>query len=1799
MEEQKRPALKLVGVTENKRPPLNLITDLEKKKSGIESPIGGQPLNSGSNLFQSSVNTKQPSVLTDKGLQSYRPTKYIKPAAKPKNLQEAVDDDNNYLGAVYNQLISSGSDFVGGMTRLIAKSNPYNTPILANSADQLAEKSTSSTESLRTNSSSKKYEEGLQSGFDLSNGFSMDDVKSLPLMISRFAADVGLSIPTGGASFIAQGYSQGLKEYDKATEGQEVNQDTRDLFGMGYSLINGAADMISIGAIMKNPIAAKGVKKLIFGKAIQELAKHEGKITADVIEQSFTKIVKQSFNKIKTVGIKAASSAAIEGSTEAGQGGLSDALKLLTNKLSDKDVFNKQEVTEDFLKNRLNDFGGGAVMGSVLGGITHGLKSSDDYIAERVAQSATLQELEGIKADLALEVENGTMDAGRAEILISSVDRYVQASSKLPKDLSAKQRKKALEAVIKRDEVNAIIKQTQEQSKSADEALAPQTQQEIDLLEAKKASLNDNVVEATTDEKFTYSVDPETGKWYKQLGEDGQPEEITKQQYELEKQVTPKEIINNKDTPELIPEQTIPNSENGLSIDEINKIPKGELHQDISKLREGISKEGIKEPIVLKYYAKDNAVRVLEGHHRIAAANELGIKNIPIKIIVEWDGSIKDGNADIGGQVFNPPKKLDISEYNKRNYYPTNIDPGEIGYSINKEQANNPPTFEQPAENKTNDNNLDTQPKDAILDGENTTGTTTIDSATQTDTGAGTTNEATNSGDISGVGDKVVGSEVVLQKAETDLYALKQVTDKVKKYEGSIKRLTEAKNAGQISDTEFNATKERFDDVMADYTPKGAKSTNVGEAIPDQVVSEDPEIEGEVKKPSAEKLAELKAKQAEVKKRIRAKSAQLSSGFNPDAISDLVELGALYIQEGLIRFSDFADRLKAEYGQEIPPSVIKDVYEKSAEKNGLGIRKFPESVQNSELSDQVKDAVQDSSTPYNKQVMADMEARVDALPETERIAAVAGLSSQTDGLEGENNFAVLAGISLMNEYNAAGEIGKAEKIAEMLSRSATVIAQTLRQFGQLRKSSAASFVQFVQKQLGEKGRKLTDAEKKRITELFEAQKALFQEMETAQEAYLVDLAKNEKIKYYSAMGAYDVATRELETLLESLLPKVFSDTVSSVLKGNLLTFKSLVANPIYNILYAPFRFARGEIANVADLAISKTSSVPRTKISSLSLDALRVAWYSIGMGSRSAYKKMIKGGSGGDLAKYDVDRRLKPLEAWKRIWDLDEWRNRKAKESLSDVVEGTFGWSANLMFRLLPWGDDMFFEIAKNHRLLEIAKTRGLSGKDITRFIIKPDEASLKSGIEYGKKATFQDNNILSSGAIAGLKHLEEHMAGIHPVLGGAVKMLTSASFPFIKTPSSVALKIVNYATPIIPSVKALLESSKAADSKAAYKKNPSAFNADRLAKHQRLATEAIADVAISVAITSAASLIVANGLVTSSAPDEKERKKERDFMYATQPPLSINISGLKRLMSGEDPTYQSGDVTQSLAVYGIAGAVFGIVNDTKGGELRDQALRAKKKGLGGKPFYPESQDDTFGKFFKDILIDGASTLPASVKYLTEQSFLQGVESLMGALSKGEYEQWYTQLYRTALSIPVPNSFVQLNKVWRENMKNPYTEDQWQTFANIADERIGSAEDLPTRLNIWGEPVKQTPTGANEFVYQAIDPFRTQSILTDPTTLKVFDIFRKTQDTGAIPPSVDREIVLFGEKRKLTKDEYQQLSEFVGKQRKILVDIVLKNYDPKSTDKLQYQVDLLKNAYEQGNKIGKAMFFAKNNHLLK
>jgi hypothetical protein len=546
----------------------------KKDDSQLVSTIGSEPLPIGSKPFQTQVPTEAPSVLTPKGQVDYQEqVKDFKPAiqkpiSKPKTLSEAVSNDDNYIGAIWNRIPDRLASFIGGASKIVGKSivsNELSTLIKSGfdigkymtgseksniardilskkNIEEIGQSAEGFIKKTKTTSASSDYEKEILSGFDVSDGLDVKDAKAIPLMLSGMLADVGLAIPSFGLSYFAQGYNDGVGEYDEAIKesGIEANDDVRDLFGITYGSINGLADKLGLDFITKSKPVSETVKKYILKEAVKELAKKEAKnITSNVIESTIANIAKSTFNKVKAVGVKTAIGAVGEGVTEPIQGGLSDGLKVITNKLSGSDVFDIEDIRKNFWKSRINDAAGGVVMGGTLGGALNALKSSDSYIAERVAESTTPEQIQLLKEELVNSVDdngNPLLDEEKINILNSAIDKYSEANQKLPAGLSTEKRAKALQLISERDEIKASRDAAIQNIDNVDEAIKPEMEGDMVIFENKEQQKNDEIREAVTGSKYKYFQD-EDGKFYKKLG-DGKAEEISQEYFNLQNQDT-------------------------------------------------------------------------------------------------------------------------------------------------------------------------------------------------------------------------------------------------------------------------------------------------------------------------------------------------------------------------------------------------------------------------------------------------------------------------------------------------------------------------------------------------------------------------------------------------------------------------------------------------------------------------------------------------------------------------------------------------------------------------------------------------------------------------------------------------------------------------------------------------------------------------------------------------------------------------------------------------------------------------------------------------------------------------------------------------------------------------------------------------------------------------------------------------------------------------------------------------------------------------------------------------------------
>lgn len=945
--------------------------------------------------------------------------------------------------------------------------------------------------------------------------------------------------------------------------------------------------------------------------------------------------------------------------------------------------------------------------------------------------------------------------------------------------------------------------------------------------------------------------------------------------------------------------------------------------------------------------------------------------------------------------------------------------------------------------------------------------------------------------------------------------------------------------------------------------------------------------------PTQERLQRIQSRREDIRQRLRAKLGTMSSGVNPEVFGDLVELGATYIEEGIVRFGEFARRLREDYGRNLTDREAREIYNESATSLGYRVRGFVKSAETSpDISTETKLEIEENVAPlYQAQVISELTEEVSQLTEAEKVAEVQRLSNVTGELNKDNNRAVLAGIDLINQYEAEGRHEEAAAIIDSMAKSATVMGQLIRQYGEFKSSTPAGFLHIVERWVNEVGRELTARNRERLAELYSEYQVAANALQQAQQTLSDNFSQANRKAVMSAEIALENAQRNLSDYIIDIKGKDTGSVLVQILQGNLLTFKSLVINPFANAVELGVRLSRESLSSLLDMAASAVVGTPRVKTFPLSPETLRLSGRAAVEGFNRALRKSVHGSDATELSKYDITARLTPFKAMKRLinsYKLQDFKDEftyTGWDRFNDVLEATIGIPANTALRGLPFGDDPFYQQARVSKLIQIAKReKGLRGQDVESFVYSPDAESAEIADTFGRAATFQDKTWLASN----VRNLMSNAEGaVNRFLGGGrvansvAKLFSRATIPFINTPSSILMKTLRFAVPFFPAanaVKAVYDIKKLANGKLPLEEKRKRMPALR----ERL-YDSVAETTISFAMVYFAKTLVMEGLVSGDSPDEPERAKERQFMYNTMPPNTINISGFNRWATGGDSAFQPGDRVISYIPFGIPGALIGIVERTQGNKLREKRKQERELTSAGEPLPVDDTGvmDFFGEY--------TANLPASLQYFMNQSFVQSAGALFQTLSETDGRAFGTQMVRTLSNLGIPNSVSQALRAGNDYMRIVYTNDMVETWANIVAEKAGAVDDLPVRYDLWGRPVPQSPSGTNPYFFQMVDIFRTQKIVEDELTYKVFDLYTKTKDTSAIPSNI-RDYYKQGDFTvRLTPEEKSELSRIVGEQRAKYAERAMRGYT-KDTAKPELYVKKLAKAYQQGATQGKKIF---------
>lgn len=797
--------------------------------------------------------------------------------------------------------------------------------------------------------------------------------------------------------------------------------------------------------------------------------------------------------------------------------------------------------------------------------------------------------------------------------------------------------------------------------------------------------------------------------------------------------------------------------------------------------------------------------------------------------------------------------------------------------------------------------------------------------------------------------------------------------------------------------------------------------------------------------------------------------------------------------------------------------------------------------------------VKNPETYYEPQNLESIKSNLKDLTDSDLISAMSdeGLLRIPTSKDANNNIYVLKELERYNRALARGDKPLAENIINDLNGIGTTLGQLIRQYREFKTSTPDGVLELVKKQLEESKRQLSPEQEKSLTDLSDS---YFQEYNK-----LVELDRVVKKDYTPEnidarlKQAEIVADRQnaLDKYVYQVTPRGMWDTFSTILKGNLLTFQSLLQNPASNIILAVPRYGAKLLGTPFDWAFSKITGKPRQIQHGFDL-----LWQTVkdtGAETWDALKKLKTGNIATPQSKYELKYGLKPMVSLKQaLTGKNLPLNNKGKVAFYDRlqrgIEGSMGIYPEAMFRLLNLGDQPFSKPTYKNALRELGKSKGLEGIELKKFTDYPDEVSRKTAEQEALESVFAQDNRIADWVIQ-LKY----SLGKMPVVGSLMKFISDSIVPYVKVPANFVVEVTDFMIPALSFAKGIYHFSKG---------------------NSRKGSIYIGKSIVGASMLKATNVLVDNGIITGS-PSTIE--KERELQFDVRQPNSINISALKRMMNGESVDWQAGDQVISYNKFGILGAFFGVMSDV-----------------------PKKEKDANNKWLDDVydLTIGALTnYPKVFKYAFDQSFLKGTNTLLSTLASGkleDYDKLVQTWMNTVFSVFVPNQMSAVTRAHFEYMPEKRNQDSIEKLDYLIKERTlqyGAIEkDYPSKVGLWGEKIKQTPTGANAWFYNLFDLSKGQTADSDPLSNEILKLYNATNDLDVVPSVPKDKIMYNGQEIELKGKRYEQFKIHVGEERRKLFEKLVANPDYQALTP-ENKLLLVKQAWDKGMDTGKDLMF--------
>ena len=744
---------------------------------------------------------------------------------------------------------------------------------------------------------------------------------------------------------------------------------------------------------------------------------------------------------------------------------------------------------------------------------------------------------------------------------------------------------------------------------------------------------------------------------------------------------------------------------------------------------------------------------------------------------------------------------------------------------------------------------------------------------------------------------------------------------------------------------------------------------------------------------------------------------------------------------------------------------------------------------------------------YTKQSLKAIKENLEIMTEDELLENMTAeglnrVANEAGPGKGENDISVLAAVELINRKAEAGE-----DVSEMLvdlAKVGTTVGRMLRHFAELKSATPLGIVSTIEGALAKANRIMSGTQVERLTDIADKFIKAGQVVKELRDEIESEYSKETEDKLKKASKDLDKVTRELNKFTSLIVPKKTMNLLSTTIQGNLLTPISQITNVGANL----FQIATSIPVRGFETLFSKITGkfTGGTKRSfKYSLMAIPFALKRGGLGVAEAIETIIRGGASTDkiihtgflpgaaLLAALSDTKFASMvnktlgkEAIKGDV-LPQMANGKINpaDRVKALYEGVFGIAPEIMFRFLALGDKPFSRFSEGMETYQQAARLGLKGDALKNYIKYPNKKQQKAIEEAGRRLTFQQDSIIATGFFGATNWLEKQ----GPV-GGAVAFALKLTMPYVKTPANIFTETLKFAVPGIGMASAIRNFQK---------------------KKFDEGSSDLAKAATGQMLVVAANALIANGLVSGAFGEEDE--EERSLKYLKFPPMSINKSGLARLMKGENPDYRDGDVFMRYDKFGIVGMVIG----ARVTSIKNNLVEAKGKAEG---YYVGEKDKGFFEPFNRVF-DELGVGLGTVQFLNSQSFLTGANGLLSVLSgeASEYdvEKWFENTFRSVTAIPLPNTLSSIHRSIREYMPNIRTNSVENKFKYILMDRLFDTDGIPVKIDMLGNKIPQTPEGAKKWIFNLVDFTKTQKSRDQFILNEIYRLYELQEQADVIP----------------------------------------------------------------------------------